>query len=347
MKTQYPGLFIVLEGLDGAGTTTQVQRLQKRIERFGFRVLVTREPSDGPVARWIRLALRKRVIFPPKALTLLFLADRMDHLYGPGGVWTALQDPMTVVLSDRYYLSTLAYQVSAVLATDFDMASDSEFNAAFQWLYAIHHEAVRPTATFFLDVEPDECLRRIASTRGFHYELFEARLENLERTRVAYLKAIQFLEREYHEAIMPIEATGILEIGIERRLWLHIKPLLERARDIEAVRTAHPMGEELIRVFRRFGLSIFKAKRQPSEEKGVVRHITIAALPPEASSKEEQVVVNLYFRRGHPSRIVFGGVLDKRKDPTEQRMRDFRTAVRALMPSHEDLPLFSRNSKGG
>src|SRR5215471_2535238 len=108
------GCFVVLEGLDGAGTTTQAERLASRLRQAGYAVLVTREPSDGPVGTVLRRALAGGVALPHRGgplsdhtLALLFAADRMDHLCAE--ILPALGKGQ-IVLCDRYLLSSYAYQ---------------------------------------------------------------------------------------------------------------------------------------------------------------------------------------------------------------------------------------------
>src|SRR5579864_7294663 len=109
------GLFIVLEGLDGAGTTTQLVRLAERLRRAGERVVATAEPTDGPIGALIRQALRRRLVhrdgraLTDESLALLFAADRVDHVAGE--IEPALARGQHV-LCDRYVLSSLAYQGS-------------------------------------------------------------------------------------------------------------------------------------------------------------------------------------------------------------------------------------------
>ena len=80
-----PGRFIVLEGIDGAGTTTQARLLTRWLTRAGRRVLQTNQPSGGPVGTFIRHALRGRIVagdgqrLDPRAIAGLFVADRADH----------------------------------------------------------------------------------------------------------------------------------------------------------------------------------------------------------------------------------------------------------------------------
>jgi dTMP kinase len=107
------GRFIVLEGIDGSGTTTQTARLVEHLRAQGRRAVATREPSGGPVGRLLReLLLGQHLTSDGRAvagptMALLFAADRLDHLQRE--VEPLLQAGSDVV-SDRYLLSSLAYQ---------------------------------------------------------------------------------------------------------------------------------------------------------------------------------------------------------------------------------------------
>ena len=101
-----PGRLIAVEGLDGAGKGTQVELLRRRLKGP---VYVTYEPTDGPIGLQIRLALEHRVTVSAATLAALFAADRVDHLYHEGGILDHLQRGVDVI-SDRYYLSSFAYQ---------------------------------------------------------------------------------------------------------------------------------------------------------------------------------------------------------------------------------------------
>jgi dTMP kinase len=106
-------VFIVLEGIDGSGTTTQLERLTRHLRDRGRAVLPTREPSIGPVGRLVREILlgqhrdERGAAFDGRAMALLFAADRRDHLMRE--IEPALAQG-TDVVSDRYVLSSLAYQ---------------------------------------------------------------------------------------------------------------------------------------------------------------------------------------------------------------------------------------------
>ncbi len=176
------GLFVAIEGLDGAGTTTQAQILATRWNaRFPSRPAhVTAEPTSGPIGALIRQVLRERVAavdalgqrraFDRKALALLFAADRLDH---QACEIAPLTSAGYLVISDRYVLSSLAYQ-----------ALDAEAG----WVREINRFAPEPDVTFFLDVPVAECWRRIRTNRPGQ-EIFEAP-ETLKRVAGLYASAV-------------------------------------------------------------------------------------------------------------------------------------------------------------
>ena len=144
MTSSTPGaapLFIVLEGIDGSGTTTQLERVAEGLRAQGRRVLTTREPSPGPIGLLLREILRGTHANPDgtsldgRAMALLFAADRRDHL-------TREIEPALAagcdVLSDRYLLSSLAYQ-----AVEADRA----------WVARLAEGVRAPQLTVLLDVD--------------------------------------------------------------------------------------------------------------------------------------------------------------------------------------------------
>jgi dTMP kinase len=149
------GRFLVLEGLDGAGTTTQARLLAEALRRAGRRVHLTAEPSRGPAGALVRQVLGRRVAGPggeeldPRALALLFAADRLDHYRVE--VEPRLAEGCDVV-SDRYALSSLAYQS----LTTGDPA----------WVEAVNSRAPAPDLTIFLRVRPAVAGRRRFAESG-------------------------------------------------------------------------------------------------------------------------------------------------------------------------------------
>jgi dTMP kinase len=168
------GRLIVIEGLDGAGTTTLAGRLVAALRHRGVEVELEAEPTRGPFGATLRQALEGRLALDPVAFALGFAADRADHIANPIRGITKTLDQGTWVVSDRYVASSIAYQASQGL------------DAA--WLAAINRHARRPDLTVFVDTPVEECLRRSAARSG-HADLFERR-ESLEAVLGVYHRLI-------------------------------------------------------------------------------------------------------------------------------------------------------------
>ncbi|MDF2692379.1 MAG: Thymidylate kinase [Labilithrix sp.] len=163
-----PGRFIVLEGIDGAGTTTQTARLVERLrgEAPKSPARATREPSDGPIGSLVRQVLTGRIVIPGgrapgwATMALLFAADRMDHveseiepILAAGGI----------VVSDRYDASSLAYQ---------SVSSGRGGEKAVEWIRELNKHALRPDLTIVIDLPSDlAAVRR--EVRGEPAQLYE------------------------------------------------------------------------------------------------------------------------------------------------------------------------------
>lgn len=191
------GSFVVIEGLDGAGTTTQAARLVSRLRARGAEVLDTHEPTDGPIGRRIRACLRREEGAPARAsLPWLYAADRADHL-------ARFVEPMLHeggwVVSDRYLHSSLAYQ-SLDVPLDYVAMLNERFRA--------------PDLTIFLHAPVEVCLGRIGG-RGEVREIFEERAA-LERISVQYDTVLSLLEGK-GQRIERVDATGSVE-AIETRI---------------------------------------------------------------------------------------------------------------------------------
>lgn len=178
------GRFLVIEGIDGAGTTTQAKALGDRLRAAGRKVHVTAEPSGGPIGALIRQILSGRLRgkapdgpFDPEGLALLFAADRLDHARTE--ILPALEAGIDVI-SDRYTLSSLAYQT---LTT-----------GAPKWVATINDRAPAPDVTLLLQVVPAVAFARRASA-SHSREIFE-RAAFQRRVAVAYGAAVRVLRRK-------------------------------------------------------------------------------------------------------------------------------------------------------
>lgn len=141
------GRFIVLEGVDGAGTTTQASMLAEALRAKSFPVLLTCEPSSGPVGALLRQALSGRLVSMGfggsralhwQTMALLFAADRVDHLENQ--IVPNLRDGITVVC-DRYDYSSVAYQ----------SLTSGLGDEVVPWIREVNRHALRPDLTIVLN----------------------------------------------------------------------------------------------------------------------------------------------------------------------------------------------------
>ncbi len=186
-----PGRFIVLEGIDGSGSTTHTKLLSKSLRKDGHEVRTSCEPTDGPVGFLIRQVLQRRLMvadgdtvrpFAWSTMALLFAADRLDHL--DSLILPALQDG-AIVISDRYDLSSLAYQ-SATAPGGAEVVP---------WIRELNARAMRPDLTIVLDVTAEVAEER-RGRRGGSEELFEKR-EIQARLARLYLEAEALLPGDH------------------------------------------------------------------------------------------------------------------------------------------------------
>ena len=164
------GIFIVIEGLDGSGKTTQATLLAKKLSQ-SYNIILTAEPSQCKIGTFIRegcLYEDKRL--PIEAEALLFAADRIEHMQKE--IKPAL-DEGKLVICDRYVYSSLAYQGSAGLSLD--------------WIKTINARALQPDFSVFIDVAPERVLERLQRKKS----VMET-LETQQKVRDVYLK---FLEK--------------------------------------------------------------------------------------------------------------------------------------------------------
>lgn len=165
---KHPGFFIVIEGIDGTGKSTQVKNLGAWFEKQGREVVLSREPTNGPWGRKLRESAATGRLSPEDELQY-FLNDRRQHVEEL--IKPALADGNVVIL-DRYYFSTMAYQG----ARGFDPVEIRRLNEAF---------APVPDLLLILDLDVDTAHQRIGH-RGDGTNEFEKR-ESLEKCREIFL----------------------------------------------------------------------------------------------------------------------------------------------------------------
>ncbi len=163
--------FIVLEGGDGTGTTTQLKAIGRALDAAHVPHWITFEPTDREEGALIRSILSGKIQRDPRTVARLFAADRCEHIWGKGGIVERLEAGQAVVC-DRYVLSSLAYQGAAC-----GLELPLELNSGFPL----------PGLLILLDLSPAESLRRIGD-RG-RLDIYEE-LGFQERVREAYARAL-------------------------------------------------------------------------------------------------------------------------------------------------------------
>ena len=194
-------MFIVFEGIDGAGKTTQINLLADRLRGAGLDPVVTAEPTGMETGKAIRRVLSGALQKTPTQVAAMFVQDRIDHNVDPEQGIEAMLATGKAVICDRYYYSSLAYQGSL---TDFD------------WVMAANcscPEIRHPDLCIFLDLSPEESMKRITKGRT-STEIYE-KAETLATFRARYLDVFEKLSAR-GEKIEIIDASGTIEQAAEK-----------------------------------------------------------------------------------------------------------------------------------
>ena len=166
--------FVVFEGIDGAGTSTQIKKL---VENAPEKYIATAEPTSGPTGKFLRRMLSGEFHVDEKTNAYLFAADRCEHIFGKGGV-KELCESGKVVVSDRYFFSSLAYQ-SVSCGLELPQLLNSPFPL--------------PEYLFFFDINPEISLGRVNARNG-HKEIYE-NIESQKKIAALYEKVISMYEQ--------------------------------------------------------------------------------------------------------------------------------------------------------
>lgn len=203
--------FVVFEGIDGAGTSTQIKELSKRADadRFFF----TTEPTDSPTGIFLRSMLKGDVELDHRTSAYLFAADRNEHLYGKSGTNCGIVNRCEngkIVVSDRYLFSSLTYQ-SVTCGDKLPRLLNSEFPL--------------PEILFFFEINPEVSLKRVDG-RG-EREIYE-KLDFQKATAERYSKVIAEYEKlNTGMKIVRIDATKPIE-EVAAIIAKELSPLLAK-----------------------------------------------------------------------------------------------------------------------
>lgn len=199
-KNTNPGKFVVFEGLDGSGQSTQANLLYKYLRQKGKKVYLTGEPTSSLIGGLIKSQIAGEWKSSPECLQLLFTADRAFHLEKE--IVPLLKKGINVICT-RYILSTLAYGSLGI--------KDEK------WLMEINKNFILPDITFLLKVSPKTCIQRIKKER-FHKELFEKK-EKLEKVWQAY----RHLSKKFKNVIIVDGKKTIKEVFAKVKKTAHSK----------------------------------------------------------------------------------------------------------------------------
>jgi dTMP kinase len=190
------GYFIVFEGVDGGGKSTQIKMLSEFFKEVGYDVELNMEPTHESIGRLLWTYMRsKNRSFNPETEALLFAADRIEH----GKTIQRALDEGKVIISDRYLHSSLAYQGAA--------------GVDVEWMKSLNRHALKPDLVILLDIDPEKSLERVSDRDKTVFE----ESEYLKRVRAEYLRYADAGELTVIDATKPI-----MDIHAE------IKRLIER-----------------------------------------------------------------------------------------------------------------------
>ena len=180
--------FIVFEGIDGSGKSTQVSLLAKKMNDDGIQCHVTHEPTDSLFGASVHQIMTGRMKADERVTALMFAADRLDHLTNDTDGLCNVIDRGITVLCDRYYFSSYAY---------------NSVNVDLDWVMELNRmsaSTLRPDLVIFIDVDPDTAVNRLSQGRT-HSEIFETR-ERLTAVREGYLSAFRKFKDEENIVII-------------------------------------------------------------------------------------------------------------------------------------------------
>lgn len=201
IKNRKKGLFIVIEGIDSSGKSTQADLLRDYFIATGSKAVISPEPTDGSIGKLIREAMQKRAIFIEDSqrfdeqMAYLFAADRHYHLYNDvDGVFKLINQQCNVITT-RYYFSSLAYNCRTP--------------EEFKFVSRLNQKFPQPDLVIYIDIPIEVCLERL-SERSCR-EIYENK-RKLEKVRQNY----QDIFDQYNGLILPID-------GVEQEEIIHNK----------------------------------------------------------------------------------------------------------------------------
>ena len=186
------GRFIVLYGIAASGKTTQMKLIGKWLKDLGYDVLLTKEPTNSEIGILLKRIVRGERNFPRRGLVYLFIADRMDHVENV--IKPALNDGK-IVICERYYLDTIAYQMLEGYSKEF--------------LEKINIVDLYPDMSIFLDISVEESIKRMERLSEVR-KIYEKR-DILEKVRKNFLRLIEEYNKTGRDRIIIVNGERPIE----------------------------------------------------------------------------------------------------------------------------------------
>ena len=192
-------LFIVFEGIDSSGKTTQAELLKKYFLTTKEQAVISPEPSSGIIGNLIRQALKQRIVFSKdqhlfdQQMAYLFAADRHDHLYNDvDGVFKLIEDNYHVI-STRYYFSSLAYNCETI--------------EQYNFIKKLNDRFPNPDLTIYLDIPIEVSLSRLQ----------ERSLQEIYETKTKLTK----VREQYQQIFAEYDGNAIAIDGTQDQQQIH------------------------------------------------------------------------------------------------------------------------------
>lgn len=201
-KNPHEGVYIAIEGIDGSGKTTQVEKVAQYFESKGKTLIRTREPRNGGVVgSLIRKILRGELTVPSVALQYLYSADRAIH--NVEVIIPALNEG-NVVISDRCFWSAIPYGILD-RGEDYDF-KDAEFLLVTQGILSMYHQFIVPDRTFYLRTSVETAITRLKKEQKSVKEIYED-----EGKLRKIVQGYEWLVKKFPEAIMIVDGEQPIE----------------------------------------------------------------------------------------------------------------------------------------
>lgn len=200
------GFFVVVEGIDGTGKTTLARNIYLRLKNKGFPAIFTFEPTDGPWGKKLRRSFSAPGRLTPQEELELFLKDRKEHVEK---IIRPSLEQEKIVVCDRYYFSTMAYQGARGLDPEAIRKTNEKF-------------APMPDLVLLLELDPEAAIKRIRESRGEVPDNFE---------QLEYLKKVAGVFKNLSDPFVARIDAGLPPEKLLNSAWDRISDLLGKMND--------------------------------------------------------------------------------------------------------------------